>query len=398
MLQLEHHPLPCPSARKDWQYTHVADLGFTWVRLMLDPGEWERLSRPGQFSKRARIDPCQDRIITALAESGVTIVLLIVYWDEDLHADRPPDYGREPEVRRYLDHVRMIVRHFKDRVRYYEVLNEAIAFVELRDYLNLLRRVIPVIHEEYPRARVVANPTSDILAPFDRSYLFGLLRSDVVRSLGAIATAPMFGTSPAYEESRALYETYPSLARRIKKVARAHGFTRRFLSEGMIWRTEKNRLKSEPLTYTELEATKYFLRAIVLHRGMGFWAGIGGRMYDTIPSFVEAAPRLSAVMDGARPERLAVRIESEAEDVATYGFRLPDGGRMLALWTDGAAVDEDPGVPATLTFPGFPATDAMGVDVLEGFQQELVAAQEGGSLIFRDLLVKDYPIFVRLGG
>jgi hypothetical protein len=396
MFELEHHPLPCPPARTDWQYTHVADLGFTWVRLMLDPGEWVRLTRPGQFSKRSRVDPCQDQIVSLLAKSGVTIVLTLVYWDEDLHADRPPDYGREREVRRYLDHVRMLVGHFKDRIRYYAILNEAIAFVDLRDYLDLLRRAIPVIHEEYPGARIVTSATSDILAVPDRRYLFGLLRSDLMPSIGAIATHPMYGTSPAYQESLLLYLRYPSLARRIQDVAEAHGFTGEYLSEEMIWRTSENTLKGESLVYSEIQATKYFLRAIVMHRGLGFWAGIGGRMYDTIPSFVEAAPRLSIVMDGARPASLSVRIETGAERVASYTFSLPNGDRMLALWTNGVAVEEDPGVPATITLPGDPATSALGLDVLAGIQQSLITERSGSDLVIRDLLVKDHPVFVRL--
>jgi hypothetical protein len=57
-------------------------------------------------------------------------------------------------------------------------------------------------------------------------------------------------------------------------------------------------------------------------------------------------------MDGAAPANLGVHIQTEAPDVTTYAFVLPNGDRMLALWTDGAAVDEDPGVPATLTFTG----------------------------------------------
>lgn len=82
----------------------------------------------------------------------------------------------------------------------------------------------------------------------------------------------------------------------------------------------------------------------------------------------------------------------------SYGFVLPDGDRMLALWANGVAADDDPGTPATLTFPGDPAVGAIGIDVLEGFQQELVAERSGSDLVIRDLLVKDYPIFVRLEG
>jgi hypothetical protein len=71
---------------------------------------------------------------------------------------------------------------------------------------------------------------------------------------------------------------------------------------------------------------------------------------------------------------------------------------MLALWTNGIAVDDEPGLPATLTFSGESATNAIGIDVLEGFQQELITERSGSDLVIRDLLVKDYPIFVRLDG
>lgn len=107
---------------------------------------------------------------------------------------------------------------------------------------------------------------------------------------------------------------------------------------------------------------------------------------------------LSTVLDGAEPEALDVRIQTDAQDLMSYGFTLPNGDRMLALWTNGVAAEQDPGVPATLTFAGSSATGAVGIDVLEGFQQELLTASSGADLVIRDLLVKDYPTFIRLAG
>lgn len=66
------------------------------------------------------------------------------------------------------------------------------------------------------------------------------------------------------------------------------------------------------------------------------------------------------------------------------------------MWTNGVAVDDDPGVPATLTFPGTYAQKVIGIDVLHGFEQELIIETENGNLVIRDLLVKDYPIILRL--
>ena len=69
---------------------------------------------------------------------------------------------------------------------------------------------------------------------------------------------------------------------------------------------------------------------------------------------------------------------------------------MLAVWTDGIAQDEDPGVPATITIPSLAAGTVTGIDVLHGFEQELIFEVEGESTIIRDLLVKDYPLLIHL--
>jgi hypothetical protein len=138
---------------------------------------------------------------------------------------------------------------------------------------------------------------------------------------------------------------------------------------------------------------------------MGVWAGIDNPTDNlslgngsTVPSFVEAAPRLATILDGAKPRPLAVDIQIDAANLASYSFSLPNGDRLLALWVDGTAVDHDPGVPATLTFPDLAVERVVGMDVFIGFQQDLVTEQAGTSLVVRDLLVKDYPILLRLVG
>ena len=60
------------------------------------------------------------------------------------------------------------------------------------------------------------------------------------------------------------------------------------------------------------------------------------------------------------------------------------------------AVDDDPGIEATLTIPDLSAKKVVGIDVLNGFEQELVTSTEDGNLVIRNLLVRDYPIILRL--
>jgi Right handed beta helix region len=400
---------PCPSPEEHWYVRQVLNYGFSWARLSIDPREWwygNDVGGPrydGPFSS-FEINRCQDEIITELAERGITILLTVVYWDQRLHSDRPPNYGNEQEVRQYLRYVSVLARHFGNRVGYFEILNEPVFFVDLPDYLNLIRRVVPIIRREAPEARIVAGGGAYLLDPHSREYLFGLLRSDVVSSLDAIELHPMYGTSPQYEDTRRYYYRYPGLVGKIRKVARAHGFSGEILAEEMLWRTPRNAGAGQPWVYTPTTAAKYLLRAIVLHRGLGVWVGIdtptdnlGIRGGSTIPSFFQTGPRLTTIMDSAEPADLAFHIDSEAEDIASYGLTLPNGDALLALWTDGVAVDDLARVTADITFQG--AADAVvGLDALAGFQQELIASRTDGKLVLDDVVVPDYPIFLRLSG
>lgn len=394
LFPLDRHPWwGCPRPRDDWSWTHVERLGLSWVRLSVDWMEWEQAEDQDDYS-HLYINRCQDEMVSFFARKGITMVHTIVYWDEELNAERPPDLSNEEEIQLYLDYADFLVHHFKDRIRYWEILNEAVWYVDLPDYLELIRRVVPVIRAEDPDARIIAGGASDLSQQVNRDYLFGLLRSDVVPLLDGIVWHPMYGASPENAEKRQYYKEYPALVRELRDTAEAHGFTGEYLAEEMGWRTSTEPSPYEPWGYTPIEKAKYTARAIVMHRGMGIWAGIG--VNATILPFVEVVRNLGIVLDGAEPGSVDVRIDTEAEKVMSYGFVLPDGDRMLALWANGVAVDDDRGVPATLTFPGLGAARVIGIDVLEGFQQELATTSVGLDLVIEDLLVKDYPVLVRL--
>ncbi len=400
MFPLDPHPLPCPKWDEDWSFTHVRDLGLKWVRLSVDVMEYNQAQSMGLYSQ-SEINACQDEIVSGLAANDVTIMHVIVFWDETLHVgENYPRYQKEEEIQRYLDYARFIVRHFKGRIKYYEILNEPVngppqQHVELADYINLIRRVVPVIREEDPEAKIVVGGATDLRHAYSREYFFGVLRSDIMPLVDAIAAHPMYGASPQYDEIRQYYYDYPSLVQEMRDVASAHGFSGEYFAEEMSWRTSVNSNPYEPWEYTATVAAKYYARGIVMNLGMDVWAGVGGEMYDTIPPIVEVVQNLGTVMAGAKPEGSPVEIQSGAANIASYTFSLPDGDRLIALWIDGVAVDDDPGVPATLTFPGTSAQKAIGIDVLNGFEQELVTETENGNMVIRNLFIKDYPIILR---
>jgi len=97
-------------------------------------------------------------------------------------------------------------------------------------------------------------------------------------------------------------------------------------------------------------------------------------------------------MAGVEPADFPVEIQSGAENIVSYTFSTLEGDRILGLWTNGVAVELDPGVEATITVPDFEAGEVVAVDLLHNLEQELVFEIVDGDLVIENLLVRDYPL------
>ena len=398
-VSLKRYPLLCTPPEEDWTFAHVAEMGFTWVRLSVDRLEWwengdtSSTRSMGEYSS-TEFNACQDGIISALAENDVTIVHTIVYWDEAIHSEHIPNYHNEAEVQGYLDYARLLLRHFKDRIQDYGILNEAGSFLDVQTYINLIRRVVPVIREEYPEAKIVVGGTPNFGDPGSRWYLQQILESDVAPLIDVIELHPMYGAAPGPGEVGQYYRDYPAIIADFRRIAAENGFAGEWMAAELTWSTEDNPDPASPLRYTVTQVAKYFARGIVLHRGLDMWAAVGGPYWMPLPARV--IRNLTTILDGAEPEPLDLVIQSEAADIVSYTFALPDGGRLIALWTDGIAADYDPGAAADLILPGISASQAVGIDPLVGIEQQLNLESNGGELVIRDFVVRNYPVFARL--
>ena len=83
---------------------------------------------------------------------------------------------------------------------------------------------------------------------------------------------------------------------------------------------------------------------------------------------VHTIQNLCTIMAGASSIDLQVEIQSEATNIKNYSFSLSNGDNLIAMWTDGVAVDEDSGVKADLTFTDLNGKEVIGIDVLNGFK------------------------------
>jgi parallel beta-helix repeat protein len=346
----------------------------------------------------------QRDFISAMDENGVKVAYLLSFRDDVLGGEgRPllPRFQTEEEIQRYLDYVRFIISNVKGHVTYYEIWNEpnirdSVQWIEVEDYINLVRKVVPVIRQEDPEGKIMLAGTTYLIEPGAREYLFKVISSDIMPLVDVVAWHPMFGASPEFDSD--YYYEYPSIIQQIKDTASAHGFRGEYHAGEISWWTEPEPLAQDAdIWYSDVAAAKYVGRGIVMHLGMDVSvtinttpSGFPSRRYADI-----AITNLCTIMAGAKATNLPVEIETEVTNLRSYSFSLPNGDYLVALWTDGVAVEDDPGIKATLTIPNFSAAEVLGIDVLFGFEQQLIVDAEGGNLVVRDLLVKDYPIFLR---
>jgi hypothetical protein len=346
------------------------------------------------------IDPSHDEVFTRMAGNGLTITYVLTFWDKLTYpgGEGAPcaRFKTEGEIERYLEFVRFIVRHFKDRVQYFEIWNEpdireyCPKWIEAADYINLVKRTVPVIREEYPEAKITVGGVSNTRFPEAYTYLFDLLESDIMPLVDVVSWHPMYGTSPAYDLYKEYYYEYPAMVQKIKDVATIHGFVGEYQADEIGWSTPETAIPDQPWVYSPTVAAKYFGRGILMHLGMDIGVGV--------PDDNTMVRNLCTLMADAEPVDMPMQIQSTATNIVSYTFSLPDGDYLVGLWTDGIAVENDPGIGATLTITGFSASEVIGVDVLYGLEQELVTETENGSLVLRNLIVKDYPILIRFTG
>jgi len=213
----------------------VLDLGVTRNTIGINEVEWSGViwSRP-EFEVSSWLDD----YVTTLAANGMILSNQMCFWDKANHAgiwEEPQGYSRfqtEEEIQRYLEFVEFNVEHFKDRIEYYEIWNEPdnggfpVQYIQVPDYINLVKRVAPVIRQAYPEAKIVISAGANLR--FSRDYLFELIGSEESKEMlplvDVIGWHPMYGTSPAYEEYIEYWYDYPSIVQQIKETASANGF------------------------------------------------------------------------------------------------------------------------------------------------------------------------------
>lgn len=348
-----------------------------------------------------------NQLISDLAGNRIRMTYILIFWDKEWHRQTGevplptgqvplPRFQTEAEIQRWLDFVRLMVRSFGDRVDYWELWNEpsfegSHQWIRVDDYISLARRVIPVIHSEDPSGKIVVASFHGWDDDYYRDYLIRILESDIVPLVDVIAWHPFIVYLDPEECGGEFFDRYwQTVLPEIKSTATAHGFNGEFSADELRFETWTPSTTGSCAVF-DRTAGKYYAREIVHHLGEDVstsivWNG------DTQALVVA---RLATLMAGAQAAPLSFEISSPSSVVSST-FTLPNGDRLVAVWNHVHIADEDTAIVTSLTFPGLSAKKVVGIDVLNGFEQELVTGYENGNLVIRNLLIRDYPIIIRL--
>jgi hypothetical protein len=401
-----------PEAFPDGRLTgdHIFSQGVTRARLMINNGDWGsvRWDKP-----EIPIDPRHDRFITELADEGLTLTFVLIFWDKEFVAQGGhlgvPRFKTEDEIQRYLDYVRYMVDELHDRVEYFEIWNEpngpdSIQSINVDDYIQLVSRAAPVIREVAPDAKIVVGGPGELRQEDTFEYLSRIIESDEIMPLvDVVSWHGMYDVSPEFDYFRDYYYGYPDMIAQIRETAESHGFAGEYVSDEMSWRTFESPCfchvdNIEALT-SQAVAAKNYARGILLNRGLDVSVSQFYIVPNQQPTLILRALRVvSTVMSGSTPVDFPVDITSDLADIATYTFSAPSGDLLVAVWDDAPARDEDPGVSSTVIVRNVSTATVTAVNTVLGHQQELAFEQEGGDLLIRDLVITQAPLVLRISG
>jgi hypothetical protein len=105
---------------------------------------------------------------------------------------------------------------------------------------------------------------------------------------------------------------------------------------------------------------------------------------------------LCTVMDEAKPFEMELELSEEEQKIDYWCFKYENGDRMAALWIPDVCEDNYPGVSTDLRLKGIVAARAEGIDTLNGFRQALIFSPQAGDTVIKNLVIRDYPLLVRI--
>jgi hypothetical protein len=405
------------------------DLGFKWTRVGYDMSafQWAYVEREKGVLE---VDPRADAAITEAVEHGLEVVLVLDKGNW-LHAPEPrvlprnrdlvetyfnsppwPDPAASPEYfGAWLEYVRFMVRHFRDRVRYFEIWNEwnipsdpRRAQAHRDHYCRLAEPTARAIREEYPEARIVTASTSGIDVSFIEAcatQLKGLI--DVV------------GFHPYYNDDPRDIRDYPQRIAALKERLATLGFSGELMATEWSWFASYPAAARDKHHFTEIQKAKIAARFATTNVALGipsFWnetfqTHMTSRDVSLLRNTFSADPisptqpqpvyyalrTLSTALEDVKPAKVNVSFSPEHPDLEWHALERGNRDVLIAVWLAGEAVDDGSRQHvADISVPLAGCHAAYGIDTLNGTRHELRISPDSGTL--RGVQIRDWPFII----
>jgi hypothetical protein len=284
----------------------------------------------------------------------------------------------------------------------------------------MVKEVVPVIRSEYPEARIMLGSPGK----FDRGFFGVCLEEGIGKLIDVFAWHPFYQVDP----NDPTFRSYVADVKAFKALAESYGFRGEYMGVEWLWSspypsTIGSILEQGQGPYwrllwvSEIVKAKYLTRLMITHAALdmaSFWnetwqdqlthwdIGLFRNTFaadplnSTQPQPAYYALRtLSTVFDETHPAEYPVEVQNDGTVCEIYTFTLPDDTRLVALWVPGISHDDSLDVPSDIILPGIRCKGVTGIDILNGFEQELSFSVEGENTILKGLLIKDYPLVLK---
>lgn len=441
-------------------YNSPETIAKTWP-MMLNSGV--KLNRIGQWGDKIgwasvekvkgvyRIDPEADRAITESVDSGIDILLTLEYGN-DLYQklSDPQDIGptwekghpfhqsaptTDEAIRGFANYCAFMAKHFRGRVKYYEIWNEENGWFFdstarndgsiglIKAYGRALAAASKAVKGAAPEAVVVSGGVAGSSIDFPRIAL----EEGAGPYVDVVAFHPYGHPTPegvpdamlAVKDGRQSWQpTPPEIRTYEQEIAAYKKVLRRFNPRMLIWADEMNWFApSEPPMIgdgdqSELTQAKHLARFYALNGWLGCgaiwwslynanhiqeWAVI--RSWDLTPrAAYYSAGYVSTVLDDTTGvSYIPLKVIGDApSDLMVKAYRTGSGRTIIGLWRTGFGKDTCQPVPVTLEVGVKGTQSADLVDSLYGYTQRATVCPSDDRVVIQNILVGDWPVFVRL--
>ncbi len=443
-----HHGPGMELASHRWYWPLHYDAGFKWARIGYhdDPINWHWVEKQKGVLK---IDPETDAAVTELVSNGVEIVMSLNFgnrlysgpagralpqlWEWNYDPPAPPT---TPEaLAAWTRYVEFMVQHFRGRVKHFEIWNEWNiscywgAQPSVEHYLAVARAAIPVIRKHAPEARImmgswagfphgISTWTPAQMAEREKQTLYLAATRELAREVDEIGWHPFYQTDPEH------LQHYTADVRALQQWLRHVGFGGHCMVTEWnysalyppLTEQEAQRAWCGGFKATEIEKAKYVAQVFTRHTALDLESffcemyfpyfamldlSLLRRSFDADPisplqpqAAYYVTRNLATMLDGLEPGALDYSLDGAPPNLEAFALKASDGS-ALALWISGHAKDHCDGVAVDVHLKS-PCRKATAYDPLNGVSQELSVEQIGETSLLKGVLVRDWPLVIRL--